>query len=444
MLGRSPLTASRSGPLKGSVTVPGDKSISHRALILGLLSVGETRIEGLLEGSDVLATARVCRQLGALIDRIAEGEWRVYGRGLGALRAPDDILDFENSGTAARLMMGVIATHPIVAHLTGDESLRQRPMERVFKPLADFGAVARSRGGRLPIYLEGAERPIPIEYELPVASAQVKSAVLLAALNTAGDTTVIERVATRDHTERMLAHFGADIRVEEDSGKRMIVLKGQPELRAHPIAVPGDPSSAAFLIVAALIVPGSHITVRDVLLNPARIGLLTTLLEMGASIAISNEREVAGERVGDITAEAGVLRGIDVPAARAASMIDEYPVLAVAAAFAEGRTRMNGLEELRLKESDRLAALAAGLAVNGIAAKEGETTLEIEGSGPDGVPGGGTVLTHMDHRIAMAFLTLGLAAKVPVTVDGGAMIATSFPNFVELTTSLGADIRALS
>jgi 3-phosphoshikimate 1-carboxyvinyltransferase len=443
-LGRGPVTASRGGPLNGSVTVPGDKSISHRALILGLLSVGETRIEGLLEGADVLATVRVCRQLGALIERTAAGAWRVYGRGLGALRAPDDILDFENSGTAARLMMGVIATHPIAAHLTGDASLRRRPMDRVLKPLADFGALARSRGGRLPIYLEGAERPVPIEYELPVASAQVKSAVLLAALNTAGDTTVIERIATRDHTERMLAHFGADIRVEADAGKRMIVVKGQPELRPHPIAVPGDPSSAAFLIVAALIVPGSRVTVRDVLLNPARIGLLTTLLEMGASIAIGNEREVGGERVGDITAEACALKGVDVPATRAASMIDEYPVLGVAAAFAEGRTRMNGLEELRLKESDRLAAIAAGLAANGIAAKESEAALEVEGRGPDGVPGGGTVLTHMDHRIAMAFLTLGLAAKAPVTVDDGSMIATSFPNYVELMRGLGADIHAAS
>ncbi len=300
-----PLVASRSGPLKGAVTVPGDKSISHRALMLGLLTVGETRITGLLEGADVLATARVCRQLGALTERTGDGVWRVQGRGIGALATPDDILDFENSGTSARLMMGIIATHPIAAHLTGDASLRKRPMERVLKPLAEFGAVAQSRGGRLPIYLQGAERPVPIEYELPVASAQVKSAVLLAALNTPGDTTVIERIATRDHTERMLAHFGAEIAIEEEHGKRLITLKGQPELKAHPIDVPGDPSSAAFLIVAALIVPGSAVTVRNVLLNPGRTGLLTTLQEMGASLTIANEREVAGERVGDIDVLSG-------------------------------------------------------------------------------------------------------------------------------------------
>jgi 3-phosphoshikimate 1-carboxyvinyltransferase len=436
----APLTASRSGPLQGAVTVPGDKSISHRALMLGLLTAGETRITGLLEGADVLATAQVCRQLGALTRRTGEGEWHIHGRGIGALATPDDILDFENSGTGARLMMGLIATHPIAAHLTGDASLRRRPMERVLKPLTEFGALARSRGGRLPIYLEGAERPVPIEYELPVASAQVKSALLFAALNTPGDTVVIERVPTRDHTERMLAHFGAEISIEEEHGKRLILVKGQPELKPHPIQVPGDPSSAAFLIVAALIVPGSAITVRDVLLNPLRTGLLVTLEEMGASLRIANEREVAGERVGDVEVAASVLRGVEVPASRAASMIDEYPVLGVAAAFAEGRTRMNGLEELRIKESDRLSAIAAGLAANGIAAREAEASLEVEGRGPGGVPGGGTVRTQMDHRIAMAFLTLGLAAKAPVTVDDGAMIATSFPNYVALMRSLGAAI----
>lgn len=438
----SPLTASRAGALVGEVCVPGDKSISHRALLLGTLTAGETRISGLLEGADVLATARACRALGALIVREGEGAWRVHGRGIGALASPADILDFENSGTAARLMMGVIATHPISAHLTGDESLRRRPMERVLKPLADFGAVAHARDGRMPIHLQGAERPVPVEYEMPVASAQVKSAILLAALNTPGDTVVIERVATRDHTERMLAHFGADVRTEEDGAKRVILLKGQGELKPHPIAVPADPSSAAFLIVAALIVPGSRVTVRDVLLNPHRTGLLTTLREMGALLTIANEREVAGERVGDITAETSALQGVDVPPERAASMIDEYPALAVAAAFAEGRTRMNGLAELRVKESDRLAAITAGLTANGVSAREGADWLEVEGRGPGGVPGGGTVATHMDHRIAMAFLVMGLAARARVAVDDASMIATSFPNFVTMMHSLGADIRA--
>jgi 3-phosphoshikimate 1-carboxyvinyltransferase len=439
-----PLVAQRSGALTGTFSVPGDKSISHRALILGLLSVGETRISGLLEGADVLATARVCAQLGALVERMGEGAWQVHGRGIGALREPDDILDFENSGTAARLMMGAIAGHPIAAHLTGDASLRRRPMERLLKPLAELGAVAHARGGRLPIFLEGATRPIPIVYEVPVPSAQVKSAVLLAALNAPGETTVIERVATRDHTERMLAHFGAEISIEEEHGKRIIRLIGQPELKPHSVDVPGDPSSAAFPIVAALIVPGSRLTVENVLLNPARTGLLATLAEMGAALTITNEREVAGECVGDIHAEASALKGVDVPAARAASMIDEYPVLAVAAAFAQGRTRMNGLEELRVKESDRLAAITAGLAANGVSAREGEASLEVEGCDGDGVPGGGTVIIHLDHRIAMAFLTMGLAAKAPVTVDDSAMIATSFPNYVDLMRGIGADISAPS
>lgn len=420
--------------------MPGDKSISHRALLLGALTAGETQITGLLEGADVLATARACRALGAILERGGEGQWRVYGRGIGALKEPGDVLDFENSGTGARLMMGAVATHPIAAHFTGDESLRRRPMERVLKPLADFGAIASSRGGRLPIHLQGAERPLAVEYEMPVASAQVKSAILLAALNTPGESAVIERVATRDHTERMLAHFGADVRTEEDGGKRVILIRGQGELKPHPIAVPGDPSSAAFPIVAALIVPGSRVTLRDVLLNPHRTGLLTTLREMGARLGFANEREVAGERIGDITAETSALKGVDVPPERAAAMIDEYPALAVAAAFAEGRTRMNGLSELRVKESDRLSAIATGLAANGVSAREGTDWLEIEGRGPGGVPGGGSVVTHMDHRIAMAFLTMGFAAKAPVTLDDASMIATSFPNFAELIRGLGANI----
>jgi 3-phosphoshikimate 1-carboxyvinyltransferase len=437
-----PLLATRAGALKGDVHVPGDKSISHRALMIGLLTAGETRITGLLEAADVLATARIVRQLGAVIERAGD-EWRVHGRGIGALSAPDDILDFENSGTSCRLMLGILATHPIAAHLTGDASLRKRPMGRVLGPLSQMGALAHARDGRLPIYIQGTATPIPITYEMPVASAQVKSAILLAGLNTPGTTCVIERTATRDHTERMLAYFGADIAAEADetSGTRIIRLEGQPELRPEQIDVPGDPSSAAFLVVAALITPGSSLTVRNVLMNEARTGLFRTLSEMGADLRIHNEREVAGERVADIEARACGLTGVEVPPERAASMIDEYPVLAVAAANAEGTTRMSGLGELRVKESDRLAAIAAGLEACGVAATEGEDWLEVSGCGAESVPGGGTVATHMDHRIAMAFLVLGLAAKAPVRVDDGRMIATSFPGFADLMASLGGSLR---
>lgn len=437
-----PLQAARAGALKGDVYVPGDKSISHRALMLALLTAGETRITGLLEGADVLATARIARQLGATIDR-SEGEWRVHGRGIGALRQPDDILDFENSGTSCRLMMGLFATHPISVHLTGDASLRKRPMRRVLDPLAQFGAIAHARDGRLPIFIEGAASPIPITYETPVASAQVKSAILLAGLNTPGITSVIEQVPTRDHTERMLAYFGADIAIETggDNGTRVIRLVGQPELRPEPIDVPGDPSSAAFLLVASLITPGSAVTVRNVLMNESRIGLFHTLKEMGADLHVTNEREIAGEPVADVEARAGALRGVEVPPERAASMIDEYPVLAAAAANAEGTTRMLGLGELRVKESDRLAAITAGLKACGVDATEGEDWLEVAGHGGESVPGGGTVETHMDHRIAMAFLVLGLAAKAPVRVDDGRMIATSFPGFVDLMASLGGTMH---
>jgi 3-phosphoshikimate 1-carboxyvinyltransferase len=436
-----PLIASASRGLSGIVTAPGDKSISHRALMLGLLAAGETKITGLLEGADVLATARVMGQLGAAVARDGDGTWRIHGRGIGALREPADILDFENSGTSCRLTLGMLATHPISAHLTGDASLRSRPMERVLKPLGEIGALAHSRGGKLPIFIEGTGTGLPIVYEMPVASAQVKSAILLAALNVAGETTVIEKAPTRDHTERMLKHFGADVRIEMINGRRHIRLIGQPELRARSVEVPGDPSSAAFLIVSALITPDSSITVRNVLMNEGRTGLFATLLEMGANIRVRNERDSGGERIADLEASTSTLKGVDVPAGRAPSMIDEYPILAVAAACAEGTTRMAGLEELRVKESDRLAAIAKGLRACGIGATEGEASLSVEGRGAQGVAGGGSVQTHMDHRIAMAFLTLGLAARDPVRVDDGRMIATSFPGYFDLMTSLGAGIR---
>jgi 3-phosphoshikimate 1-carboxyvinyltransferase len=436
-----PLIAAASRGLSGDVRVPGDKSISHRALMLGLLAAGETRITGLLEGADVLATARVMGQLGAAVTRDGEGEWRVHGRGIGALKQPEDILDFENSGTSCRLALGMLATHPITAHLTGDASLRGRPMERVLKPLSEIGAVAHSRGGKLPIFIEGTASGLPITYDMPVASAQVKSCILLAALNVAGETTVIEKVPTRDHTERMLKHFGADIRSEMINGRPHIRVVGQPELKAQRIDVPGDPSSAAFLLVAALITPQSKVTVRNVLMNEGRTGLFTTLHEMGANLRVLNVRSVGGEPVADLEASTSALKGVHVPAERSASMIDEYPILAVAASFAEGKTQMDGLEELRVKESDRLSAIAKGLRACGIAATEGETTLTVDGRGPGSVAGAGTVATHMDHRIAMSFLTLGLAAKSPVRVDDGRMIATSFPGYVDLMTSLGAGIR---
>ena len=436
-----PLIAAASRGLKGDVRVPGDKSISHRALMLGLLAAGETHITGLLEGADVLATARVMGQLGAVVSRDGAGEWRIHGRGIGALGEPGDILDFENSGTSCRLTLGMLATHPITAHLTGDASLRSRPMERVLKPLAQIGAVAHSRDGKLPIFIEGTATGLPITYDMPVASAQVKSAILLAALNVAGETTVIEKVATRDHTERMLKHFGADVRTEIINGRPHIRVVGQPELKLQRVDVPGDPSSAAFLLVAALITPDSKVVVRDVLMNEGRTGLFTTLREMGANLRVLNEHDAGGERVADLEASTSALKGVHVPAERSASMIDEYPILAVAAACAEGKTQMEGLEELRVKESDRLSAIANGLRACGVAVTEGETSLSVGGRGAKSVQGGGTVLTHMDHRIAMSFLTLGLAAKSPVRVDDGRMIATSFPTYVDLMTSLGAALQ---
>ncbi len=438
------LVASPVSRLEGEVRAPGDKSISHRALMLGAIAVGETTIEGLLEGEDVLATAGALRLLGAECEMVGPGAWRVRGRGVGGFREPTDVLDMGNSGTAARLLSGLLATHAFTSFMTGDASMRSRPMMRVIEPLSRMGArfVAR-QGGRLPMAVTGAEIAMPIEYRLPVASAQVKSAILLAGLNTPGETTVIEPEATRDHTERMLTGFGATLRVEpRPDGARAIVIVGQPELRGGGhIVVPGDPSSAAFAAVAAAILPGSDVTIGNVGVNPTRAGLYLTLREMGADLTFLNERIMGGEPVADIRVRGARLRGIDVPADRAPSMIDEYPVLAVAAAAAEGTTRMLGVHELRAKESDRLASVAAGLAANGVRHDIGEDFLHVHGTA-GAIPGGGLVATHIDHRIAMAFLVMGLAAKNPIAVDDASPIDTSFPGFVALMAGLGARIAA--
>ncbi len=438
----APLSARRSGPLKGSVRVPGDKSISHRSLIFGLLTRGTTEIEGLLEGEDVLATGRACTLLGAKVERIGTGSWRVSGTGVGALLQPRGVLDFGNAGTGSRLMMGVVAGHGIEAMFDGDESLRKRPMRRVLDPLVKMGAevVDQAEGGRLPLTLRGTSDPIPLTYETPVPSAQVKSAVLLAAINSPGTTTVIEKEATRDHTEKMLKHFGADIAVEpHGTHGRKIVLTGRPELKPNKVVVPADPSSAAFPLVAALIVEGSGIVIEAVMDNPLRTGLVTTLLEMGADIEHLNRRTEGGEDVADLRVRFSNLKGVDVPAERAPSMIDEYPVLAVAASFATGTTWMRGLSELRVKESDRLAAVADGLKACGVACEIVGDDLIVHGKG-GAAKGGGVVATHLDHRIAMSFLVMGLASVEPVSVDDGAMIATSFPDFVPLITMLGGEI----
>lgn len=433
------LTARKSGGLQGVARAPGDKSISHRALIFGGLALGKTAISGLLEGEDVLNTARAMARLGASIVKDQDGLWRVTGVGVGGLAEPDDILDMGNSGTGARLLMGLVAAYPFASFFTGDASLRKRPMARVMKPLSEMGAriIARS-GNRLPVCVIGAAEPLPIDYTLPVASAQVKSAILLAALNTPGRTTVIEPEPTRDHTERLLRYLGAAVRVEDQNGARIITIDGQPELVARPIAVPADPSSAAFPLVAALLTPQSRLTLPGVGLNPLRTGLLTTLREMGADIAITKERDAGGEPVGDIVVQTSHLRGVDVPAARAPSMIDEYPILAVAAACAEGVTRMQGLGELRVKESDRLAAIAQGLAAVGVKAEIDGDALTVHGRGK--VPGGATVAARLDHRIAMAFLVLGGVAEAAIAVDDAHMIDTSFPGFVALMNGLGTAI----
>ncbi|MGY2048265.1 3-phosphoshikimate 1-carboxyvinyltransferase [Methylobacterium sp. JK268] len=438
----SPITARAGTPLRGRLRPPGDKSISHRAMILGLLSLGETRVEGLLEGDDVLRTAAAARALGAGIDHDGPGRWRVRGVGIGGLSDPAGVLDFGNAGTGSRLMMGVVGGQPVTATFDGDASLRKRPMRRILDPLVQMGAtvVSEEAGGRVPLVLRGPDEAIPITYATPVASAQVKSAVLLAGLNAPGTTTVIEAAATRDHTERMLRLFGAEVTVEAhgpDGHGRAVALTGQPTLRAADVIVPADPSSAAFPIVAALIVPGSDVTIEGVMMNPLRTGLITTLLEMGADIARVNERDEGGETVADLRVRGSRLTGVSVPPERAPAMIDEYPVLAVAAAFAAGTTRMQGLHELRVKESDRLAAVADGLKANGVAHVVEGDDLIVHG---DGTPaaGGGTVATHLDHRIAMAFLVMGLATREPVTVDDGAMIATSYPAFLSDLRGLGA------
>lgn len=438
----SPLTARRSGALAGRVRVPGDKSISHRSLILGAMTVGETRITGLLEGEDVINTGKAMRALGATVERTGEGAWTVRGVGVGGFATPASALDFGNSGTGCRLVMGAVAGCPIRAVFDGDASLRTRPMRRILDPLEKMGARTEhaAEGGRLPVTVWGARDPIPIEFEAPVPSAQLKSAVLLAGLAAPGATTVIEKEATRDHTEKMLKHFGANIRVAQvgNHGRR-ITLEGQPELEPAPVVVPADPSSAAFPLVAALIAPGSDIILDGVMMNPLRTGLLATLKEMGAEFEVLAQRNEGGEDVADLRVKAGALKGVDVPPERAPSMIDEYPILAVAAAFAEGTTRMRGLKELRVKESDRLEATAAMLRVNGVKVEIVDDDLIVQGQGR--APGGGVVATHMDHRLAMSALMMGLGSDQPVGVDDAAFIATSFTGFVGLMRGLGADLR---
>ncbi len=437
-----PMTARKSGPLRGVAEVPGDKSISHRALILGALSVGETHVTGLLEGQDVLDTAKAMRAFGAEVLRHGPGIWSVHGVGVGGFAEPQDVIDCGNSGTGVRLIMGCMATSPITATFTGDASLRKRPMGRVTDPLALFGARAYGRqGGRLPMTIVGAANPVPVRYAVPMPSAQVKSAVLLAGLNAPGETVVIEKEPTRDHSERMLAGFGARIQTEITPEGRIITLQGQPELKAQKVAVPRDPSSAAFPVCAALIVEGSDILVPGVSQNLTRNGLFVTLVEMGADIAFENPREEGGEPVADLRVRfSGDLKGIEVPTERAASMIDEFPVLSVVAACANGTTIMRGVKELRVKESDRIDAMARGLEACGVRVEEDEDTLIVHGMGPGGVPGGATALSHLDHRIAMSFLVLGLASQKPVSVDDGSPIATSFPVFEPLMAAMGATI----
>ena len=437
--------SSRVSGLNGVLRVPGDKSISHRALMLGALAVGETRIEGLLEGEDVLNTAKAVQALGAGVER-STGQngaavWRVHGRGVGGLIEPEMVLDMGNSGTGARLLMGLLATHALTAVVTGDESLRRRPMDRVTGPLSRMGAQFESRsGGRLPLTVKGTGEPVPLVYESPVASAQVKTAILFAGLQARGATTVIEPAPTRDHTERMLRYFGAAVETLPVPGRpeaAAVTVTGLPELTGRAVTVPGDPSSAAFLIVAALITADSDVTLENVGLNPLRTGLFQTLQDMGADITISGRREEAGEPVGDIRVQSSTLRGITVPAERAPSMIDEYPILAVAAACAEGQTHIEGLGELRVKESDRLAAIAAGLTACGVHTVSAEDSLTVTGcAGP--VPGNAVVAVHLDHRIAMAFLVLGTAAEKPVGIDDDSAITTSYPDFLDHMRSIGA------
>ncbi len=436
------MTARRAGPLKGVLRAPGDKSISHRALILGALAHGVTEVEGLLEGEDVKRTAAAMAAFGAGVERIGAGCWRVEGRG--GFSEPADVVDCGNAGTGVRLIMGAAAGFEISATFTGDTSLRGRPMNRVLKPLGEMGASWICRGGgRLPLTLQGGKLK-HIAYRLPEPSAQVKSAVLLAGLHAEGGAEVIEPEATRDHTERMLRAFGAQVDVTEDGGGRRIVLPGGQRLAGVKVRVPGDPSSAAFPLVAALITPGSQVTVEGMLLNPLRIGLLDTLGDMGADLSVTNVREEGGETVADVTARYSQLTGVEVPPERAPSMIDEYPILAVAAAFAEGPTVMQGIGEMRVKESDRIALMAQGLTACGVGVEEGPDSLTIVGAvrANHGVAGGAHVITHGDHRIAMSHLVLGLASDQPVAVDEPGMIATSFPGFLSLMHTLGGEIEA--
>ncbi len=438
-----PMIAYKSGPLTGEAHVPGDKSISHRSLILGALSVGTTTIKGLLEGDDVLDTAKAMRAFGAIVTQHAAGNWSVDGVGVGGFCEPDTVIDCGNSGTGVRLIMGAMATHPIRATFTGDSSLNKRPMARISDPLALFGAQTYGRsGGRLPMTIIGAETPTPVRYEVPVPSAQVKSAVLLAGLNTPGKTVVIEQEATRDHTERMLRGFGAEISVQITDAGREITLTGQPELQPQDITVPRDPSSAAFPVCAALITEGSDVLVPNIGLNPTRSGLFTTLREMGADLEYENERVEGGEPVADLRARFSPnMRGIEVPSERAASMIDEYPILSVVAANARGDTVMRGVKELRVKESDRIDAMATGLRANGVTVEDGPDWWIVYGCGAQAVPGGAKCASHLDHRIAMSFLILGMASKNPVSIDDGSPIATSFPIFESLMAALGARLE---
>ncbi len=438
-----PMSSHACGPLKGEAHVPGDKSISHRSLILGAMCVGETVVTGLLEGDDVLDTAKAMRSFGAEVARDEDGTWRVRGVGVGGFAEPDHVIDCGNSGTGVRLIMGAMATCPITATFTGDASLNKRPMARVTDPLALFGtrAVGRS-GGRLPMTIVGAVDPVPVRYVVPVPSAQVKSAVLLAGLNAPGQTVVIEQEATRDHTERMLAGFGAEISTEVTDEGRVITLTGQPELQAQTILVPRDPSSAAFPVCAAIIVPGSDVLVPNIGLNDTRAGLFTTLREMGADLTYENPREEGGEPVADLRARFSAdLHGTEVPPERAASMIDEYPALSVVAAFAKGDTVMRGVKELRVKESDRIDAMATGLRAGGVTVEDGPDWWMVKGLGHGNVPGGQVAQSHLDHRIAMSFMVMGMATQQPVRVDDGGPIATSFPIFEGLMGGLGADIR---
>ncbi|MCY1213667.1 3-phosphoshikimate 1-carboxyvinyltransferase [compost metagenome] len=443
-LGQSPATARKSDGLKGTVRIPGDKSISHRSLMLGGLAAGETRVTGLLQGADVIATGRAMQAIGARIRK--EGDtWIVNGVGNGALLAPEAPLDFGNAGTGCRLIMGLVGVYDFETTFIGDASLSRRPMARVLDPLREMGVqVEAATGDRLPVTFRGPKTPTPVTYRVPVASAQVKSAVLFAGLNAPGITTVIEPVMTRDHTERMMRGFGAELSVETDAaGVRTIRLEGRGRLVAQEIDVPGDPSSAAFPLVAALVVPGSDITIRNVLMNPNRSGLILTLQEMGGDIEVIDIGQAGGEDVADLRVRHSELKGVTVPEERAASMIDEYPILAIAAAFAEGATIMHGLDELRVKESDRLAAIAAGLKLNSVDCDEGKSSLVVRGRpGGKGLgnASGGVVKTHLDHRIAMSFLVLGLASEHPVKVDDSTMIATSFPGYIELMAGLGARI----